>query len=86
MALGIALLFRRSERFAAWGMIALIVAVTPANVHMAVHADLYSQYSATALWLRLPLQIALIAWAYWYTKPDGEMLKRTEPSAVKFIK
>ena len=67
--LGILLLSRRFERVAAWGMIALIVAVTPANVHMAMHADLYPQYSSTALWLRLPLQVVLIAWAYWYARP-----------------
>ena len=67
--LGILLLSRRFERVAAWGMIALIVAVTPANVHMAMHADLYPQYSSTALWLRLPLQAVLIAWAFWYTRP-----------------
>lgn len=68
-ALGIALLFRRTQRAAAWGMIALIVAVTPANLHMAVHAELYPQYSSTALWARLLLQIVLIAWAFWYTRP-----------------
>ena len=67
--LGILLLSRRFERVAAWGMIALIVAVTPANVHMAMHADLYPQYSSTALWWRLPLQAVLIAWAFWYTRP-----------------
>ena len=69
MALGIALLFRRTQRLAAWGMIALIVAVTPANLHMALHSELYPDYSAIALWVRLPLQIVLIAWAYWYTRP-----------------
>ena len=69
VALGVMLLFRRVERLAAWGMIALIVAVTPANVHMAVHAGLYPDYSPTALWVRLPLQIVLLAWAYWYTRP-----------------
>ena len=69
IALGIALLFRSTQRFAAWGMIALIVAVTPANLHMAVHAELYPRFSPTALWLRLLLQVVLIAWAYWYTRP-----------------
>ena len=70
MALGIALLFRRTQRLAAWGMIALIVAVTPANLHMAVHSELYPEYSPLALWLRMPLQIVLIAWAYWYARPQ----------------
>ena len=67
--LGMMLLFRHVARIAAWGMIALIVAVTPANVHMAVHADLYPDFSPTALWVRLPLQGVLIAWAIWYTRP-----------------
>jgi uncharacterized membrane protein len=69
MALGIALLFRRTERLAAWGMIALIIAVTPANLHMAVHAELYPQFSAAALQVRLALQLVLLAWAWWYTRP-----------------
>lgn len=69
MALGVMLLFRRSERLAAWGMIALIVAVTPANVQMAIHPELYPGYSPAALWVRLALQAVLIAWAYWFTRP-----------------
>ena len=71
-ALGVMLLIRRVERFAAWGMIALIVAVTPANVHMALNAELYPAFSPTALWVRLPLQLVLIAWAYWYARPDTQ--------------
>lgn len=67
--LGVSLLCRRFERRAAWGMIALIIAVTPANVHMAIHPDLYPQFSAIALWWRVPLQGVLIAWAFWFTRP-----------------
>ena len=69
VALGILLLFRRFERLAACGMIALIIAVTPANVHMALHPELYPQYCSVALWWRVPLQGALIAWAFWFTRP-----------------
>jgi len=65
--LGALLLIRRWAVWAAWGLIALLVAVFPANVHMAMHADLYPSISALALWLRLPVQGLLIAWAYWYT-------------------
>ncbi len=73
MLLGVMLLFRRSERLAAWGMIALIVAVTPANIQMAIHPELYFDYSQAVLWARLPLQVFLIAWAFWFTRPrrDG---------------
>lgn len=68
-ALGLLLLTRKFTRAAAWGLVALLVAVFPANVHMALNHGLYPEYSVAALWLRLPLQLVLIAWAYWYTLP-----------------
>lgn len=64
------LLFERWSRLAAWGLIALLVAVFPANVHMALHTELYPWASSLGLWLRLSLQGALIVWAYWYTRPQ----------------
>ena len=67
-ALGALLLVRRWSRIAAWGLILLLIAVFPANLHMALNAELYSQFSPTLLWLRLPLQGLLIAWAYLYTR------------------
>ena len=50
---------------AGWGLIALLIAVFPANIHMAVHAELYPAISPAILWIRLPLQGVLIALAYW---------------------
>ena len=67
-ALGALLLIRRWVVWAGWGLIALCVAVFPANVHMAMHPDLYPSLPALALWLRLPMQGLLIGWAYWYTR------------------
>lgn len=67
--IGVSLFFRRIERLAAWGAIALIVAVTPVHVHMVMHPALYPQFSEALLWARLPLQVLLIAWAYWFTRP-----------------
>lgn len=66
--LGGLLLIPGSMRAAAWGLIALLIAVFPANLHMAVNHGLYPEYGETALWARLPLQLVLIAWAYWYTR------------------
>lgn len=66
--LGVALLFRRVERLAAWGMIALIIAVTPVHIQMATHPELYPEYGQPALWGRLLLQGALLAWAFWFTR------------------
>ncbi|MGQ0809993.1 MAG: DoxX family protein [Nitrospiraceae bacterium] len=73
IGLGGLLLFEQWARLAAWGLIALLVAVSPANIHMALHPELYSWASPLGLWLRLPLQGALIAWAYWYTRPPSSV-------------
>ncbi len=64
---GVLLLVARCSRVAAWGMVALLVAVFPANIYMAMHPELYPDIPPAALLLRLPLQAVLIAWAYWYT-------------------
>ena len=69
--LGGLLLVPGFTRAAAWGVVALLIAVFPANLHMAVNPGLYPEYGEAALWARLPLQLLLIAWAYWYTRPDG---------------
>jgi len=70
VAFGIAILAPRYTRIAAWGLIFLLTAIFPANVHMATHQELYTDVSPTLLWIRLPLQGILIAWAYWYTRRD----------------
>lgn len=69
IALGLLLLVPRFQCLAGWGLIALLIAVFPANIHMALHPDLYNSWSPFLLWLRLPLQGVLIAWAWWYTRP-----------------
>lgn len=69
IALGAALMVRRTSRLAAWGLIALLIAVFPANLHMAMNPQLYPTTSPTALLIRLPLQAVLIAVAYWFTRP-----------------
>lgn len=72
IVVGALLLFESSKRLAAWGAIALFVAVFPANLQMALHSELYPQWSPVALWIRLPLQAVLIAWAYWLARPGPE--------------
>ncbi|MCA1632913.1 MAG: DoxX family membrane protein [Acidobacteria bacterium] len=79
VALGLLLCVSKYSRFAAWGIIALLIAVFPANIHMATHPELYPEVNLAALWIRLPMQGLLIAWAYWYTRPDTgrEVTRRT---------
>ena len=69
-ALGIGILVPRVRRLASYGLVALFVAVFPANVYMAyanvqIHGlpTWLPQPSETALWVRLPLQFAFIYWA-----------------------
>jgi uncharacterized membrane protein len=42
--------------------------VFPANLHMALHPEQFRKLSPILLWLRLPFQAVLIAWAWWYTR------------------
>ena len=56
-----------TSRLAAWALIALLVAVFPANVFMYQHPEKFG-LSPTLLLLRLPLQGVLILWAYAYTR------------------
>jgi uncharacterized membrane protein len=62
-AAGGAGLLTRHRRWAGWWLIATLVAVFPANVHMALHPEDFRQVPGgrTALWARLPLQAAFIA-------------------------
>ena len=66
--LGGLLIIPRFTRLAGFGLIALLIAVFPANIHMAINSELYPEISPIALWIRLPIQGVLIAWAYWYTR------------------
>jgi uncharacterized membrane protein len=70
IVLGVCFLIPRWTRPAAWGLILLLIAVFPANLHMALHADLFPQIPTSLLWVRLPLQGVLILWAYAYTRPE----------------
>jgi uncharacterized membrane protein len=67
---GIGLFSRRLHRAAAFGLIALYIAVFPANVNMALH-DIQPEgghIPVALLWLRLPFQAAFIALAWWLSR------------------
>ena len=68
IALGILLLFPKTRRPAAWGIIALLMAVFPANVQMAVNWHREAHPHEWIAWLRLPLQVALVWWAWLLTQ------------------
>ena len=58
----------QTRRFAAWGIILLLIAVFPANIQMMLN---YGHENNPNLWiaiLRLPIQLLLVWWAYTFTK------------------
>ena len=63
---GAGILHERTRRPAAWWMIATLIAVFPANLHMALHPERYKQVPRWALYARLPFQ-ALFIWDVWRT-------------------
>ena len=65
------LLTRNLMRISAWGIIALLVAVFPANVYAYTNDALDLGVPKWALLLRLPLQGILVYWAYIYAKKDS---------------
>ena len=52
----------RTRRIAGWWLAATLVAIFPANVHMALHPDRFPRFAPTLLWARLPLQPLAIWW------------------------
>jgi uncharacterized membrane protein len=66
----VGLVIPATQQLAAWGLIALFIAVLPANVNMAVNRlPLAGKPVPTwALWLRLPLQLVFIGWAWLFTR------------------
>ena len=61
---GIGLIDPRSRVLAAWGLIALLVAVFPANLNVALHGWPGVNLPPLILWLRLPFQLVFIWWVY----------------------
>ncbi len=66
---GIGLLVPLARKAASLGLIALYIAVFPANINMAVHnMPVGGAHHPLLLWLRLPLQAVLVVWAWWVGK------------------
>jgi uncharacterized membrane protein len=76
LAGALAILPDRSARWAGWWLIALLVAVFPANVNMAVNAERFRSLPEVLLWVRLPIQALLIAWVWRVSQARGERQPR----------
>ncbi|WP_053947117.1 DoxX family protein [Halolamina sediminis] len=79
VVLGAGVLFERSRRVSAWGIVALLIAVFPANVYTVTDdvapelvPDRFDDAVRAAAVLRLPFQAVLVAWAWLYTRPEQD--------------
>jgi uncharacterized membrane protein len=63
---GLGVLLPQTRRLAGWGLIALLVAVYPANIQMLqlAYANRGTTLWKVALWLRLPLQLMMLWWVW----------------------
>lgn len=70
---GLGVLWHATRRWAGYGLIALCLAVLPANVQMLLDAQSSGASAAWQglLWIRLPLQLVLIAWIWAATREDA---------------
>ena len=71
MAGGVLLLIPGMRFLARWWMTAVLIAIFPANVHMALHPQRYP-FPRWVLWLRLPLQGVLLALVFRATGEKSE--------------
>ena len=65
------MLFSKSRKYAAYGIILLLIAVYPANIYLAfneIPQKAINISSFAASWIRLPIQFILIGFAYWHSK------------------
>jgi uncharacterized membrane protein len=73
---GAGLLVPRARRWSAWWLVATLIAIFPANVHMALHPERYARHvpgGRVGLYLRLPFQLVFIAWVLGAAKePEPE--------------
>lgn len=64
---GMGILIHRFRKIAGWGLFALLIAVYPANIYMAVTPSAFPEIPIFILYLRLGLQFIFLYWAYTIT-------------------
>jgi uncharacterized membrane protein len=64
LAGGAAIVFPQSRPAARWWLLATLLAIYPANIHMALRPERFPRYRPALLWARLPVQ-GVFAWFTW---------------------
>ena len=66
---GVGVLIPRLRKIAGWGLVALLVAVYPANIYMAITPEAFPEVSVELLYVRLAFQFLFFYWAFSVTRP-----------------
>ena len=66
---GVGVLIPRFRKIAGWGLVALLIAVYPANIYMAITPEAFPDIQVEMLYFRLVLQFLFLYWAYSVTRP-----------------
>lgn len=70
---GLGILLPQTRYWAGWGLMALLVAVFPANIYSALEGinPVNSKAPGWILWVRLPFQAVFMLWVWWVAlRPD----------------
>ena len=66
---GVCVLIPRLRRIAGWGLVALLIAVYPANIYMAITPEAFPDIHVALLYFRLAFQFVFFYWAFSVTRP-----------------
>ena len=66
---GLGLLISRFRKISGWGLLALLIAVYPANIYMAISPEAFPDVPIYVLYLRLLVQFIFFYWAFSLTRP-----------------
>ena len=68
---GLGLAFKTTRKYAAWGIVLMLIAFFPVHISMITDAPFMvdgATVSPLLAWLRLALQPVLMVWVWWHTR------------------
>ena len=78
---GLGLIFKQTRRFAAWGIVLMLLVYSDVHLFMASHPDRFPSVPTIGIYLRIPFQFVLIAWAWVYTRQPKTRAEILTPHA-----
>ena len=76
LAVALLVLLPATRRFAGWTIIAMLIVFLPVNIYAAIQGVGMGghQWGPVYLWVRVPLQLLLIGWTWWFaTQPAADV-------------